>query len=354
MPRPLFAYYNIHVVAMADDKDGDLEARLRRHSAFFTSMVKLIPAQCYHTSEEVDDEEEEPQSSKFFRNKRNRAPKQAIKEACKRAKRLKLDPSAQEQVQESGQKGEISRSTSEDDKERVGGSRVRPYFSVERVPSNSLAELRERLKNRIVELRSRRNAPPEKSSAETPADHTGHPQKQRRKEKKKALTRQTSVSQSVAKEPERPSIEDKGHLVFSKFDFVTPPVDRKPSSKKRDYKKLLAKAEARQKKIDEMTEQDLRKGQELQKQLKWKKAIDRAEGRKMKDNPALLQKTLKRIEKRKTKSSKEWEERKSRQQRQVDKRQEIRQQHIQERIEQKKAKAVGKKRRGRRGRNPGF
>ena len=357
----------------SDTRSDDLETRLRRHSAVFTSMIQLIPARYYHKPEEKEEEEEEePHPSKFFRNKRNRAPKQAVKEAIKRAKRLKLDPFVHERVKK------CDKSNNGPDEDKVeseeagtvesegepngyrGSSGDHHNFSVEYVKSTSLPELRERLRKKIAELRSRRKAPPGRDSVENPTDckdDQPHEQRRKRKEKRKIRINQTNVSQAPSRESERPSIEDKGHLVFSKFDFSVPLTDREQTTKKKDYKKLLARAEAKQKKLEELTEQDLRKGRELHEQLKWQHALGQAAGKKMKDNPALLQKTLKRIDKRKAKSRKEWKQRADREQRKIEKRQEIRQKHIEERIEQKKAKAVGRKRGGkgkRRSRKPGF
>ena len=313
----------------------DLEARLRSHSDFFTSMVKLIPERCYLVTEEDEDEDE--QSSKFFRNKRNMVPKSVIKEASKRTKRLKFNPL---EDKESEEKMVLSESVSEDMK------KDNPHFSVEHVQSSSLPELRERLRNRLTELRTKRNAQVETNREKQLKKH------KERKDKSLAA-KGISASHATSKEPDRPSIEDNGQLVFSKFDFSTPLAERKPTGKKKDYKKLLAKAEAKQKKIEEMTEQDLKKGRELQEHLKWQQANSRAEGKKMKDDLSLLHKTLKQIDKRRTKSRKDWDQRLSIQEKAVAKRQEIRQQHIQERIDLKKAKSVGK-RRGGKGRKAGF
>ena len=352
-----------------DSSLDDLEKRLRRHSAVFVSLAQLIPARYYHTPEEEEEKEEEESGlGKFFRNKRNRAPKQAIKEASKRAKRLKFDPAVQERVQEFEKKHEESKNDSEESEE-VGtvlegeyceSSGDHPSFSVERVKSRSLPELRERLRDKIAELRSKRKAPPENDSTDKSARYEeNQPHKQRQKKKKRKIREKetTGVSQIACRGSERPSIEDKGQLVFSKFDFSVPLVDREKTTKRTDYKRLLARAEAKQKKLEELTEQDLRKGQELQEQLKWRHALEQAGGRKMKDSPALLRKTLKRVDKQKSKSRKEWKQRKDQERRKIEKHQEARQKHIEERIEQKKAKAAGKRRGGkakRRSRKPGF
>ena len=305
--------------------------------------MKLIPERYYLVAEEEDEDE---QSSKFFRNKRNKAPKSTIKEASKRTKRLKFNPSEDKGSEE---KMELSESISEDMKDSLDKD-DRPHFSVEQVQSSSLPELRERLKTRLTELRSKRNAQAEKPDAKRDKRSGRNKQTDKTKSQAKGI----SASQAASKESDRPSIEDDGQLVFSKFDFSTPLAERKPTGKKKDYKKLLARAEAKQKKIEEMTELDLKKGRELQEHLKWQQANSRAEGKKMKDDLSLLHKTLKHIDKRRMKSRKDWDQRISTQEKAVAKRQEIRQQHIQERIDLKKAKSVGRGHGGKRKRKAGF
>ncbi|KAJ3827187.1 surfeit locus protein 6-domain-containing protein [Lentinula raphanica] len=72
-----------------------LRASLERHNDTFETLLKLIPAKYYI----VQDLTEEQAFSKFQQNKKKpKAPKQAIKEASKKAKREKLDPANQKTV----------------------------------------------------------------------------------------------------------------------------------------------------------------------------------------------------------------------------------------------------------------
>lgn len=67
----------------------ELKASLERHNAEFEALLKLIPAKYYL----VPDDAGEQQNSKYQKNsKKQKAPKQAIKEATKKAKRDRLDP----------------------------------------------------------------------------------------------------------------------------------------------------------------------------------------------------------------------------------------------------------------------
>ncbi|EIN14640.1 SURF6-domain-containing protein [Punctularia strigosozonata HHB-11173 SS5] len=68
---------------------ADLKASLEKHNATFESLLNLIPAKFYLVQEET----EEQANAKYQKHsKKTKAPKQAIKEAGKKAKREKLDP----------------------------------------------------------------------------------------------------------------------------------------------------------------------------------------------------------------------------------------------------------------------
>ncbi|OSD01056.1 SURF6-domain-containing protein [Trametes coccinea BRFM310] len=66
-----------------------LQESLEKHNEAFESLLKLIPAKYYLVPDDVD----EQLASKYMKNsKKQKAPKQAIKEASKKAKKEKLDP----------------------------------------------------------------------------------------------------------------------------------------------------------------------------------------------------------------------------------------------------------------------
>ncbi|KAI0943630.1 hypothetical protein AcW1_002748 [Taiwanofungus camphoratus] len=66
-----------------------LQDSLEKHNETFETLLKLIPAKYYLVHEET----EEQIASKYQKNsKKQKAPKQAIKESSKKAKREKLDP----------------------------------------------------------------------------------------------------------------------------------------------------------------------------------------------------------------------------------------------------------------------
>lgn len=71
-----------------------LSERLMQDVQIFDDLLKLIPAKFY-----VMDKSEEA-NGKFQHNKRKKAPKQAIKDATKKAKKAKLDPNNAKSIAE--------------------------------------------------------------------------------------------------------------------------------------------------------------------------------------------------------------------------------------------------------------
>lgn len=95
------------------------------------------------------------------------------------------------------------------------------------------------------------------------------------------------------------------------------------------------------------TLQQLKKQGKVDKVLdkKWRMAIDRAEGKKVKDDPTLIRKTLKNVQKRKERNRKKWQERKETTERRQEKRQEKRVKNIKRRKQDKKAAQIKRRKR---------
>lgn len=341
-------------------EEEELEKRLRAHSCHFASMVELIPAKFYCEPEPGDAQD----SGKYWVNKRK---KKTPKEVAKKAKRMKLDPARKSvaELQTEVVNGEADEGSSEG--KQLNG------FSVENVRSSSLSDLQERLKAKIESLRNNRKVPPEGGASEKVAEKVAVKRQKKvdKRKRDKELRKKKLVSggggqsglangdkmRGVVKASSND--EDSDRVVFSKFDFSAPVVETevqlgKKKSRKRDYKRLLAKAEATQKKLDEVKRNDERRGRELERKLQWQKALDMARGTKLKDDPKLLKKTSKRIEKRKGKSKKKWEERKDSEREGMEKRQEKRKRNIDQRRDQVKERKIKKRAKKSGTRKPGF
>lgn len=128
-------------------------------------------------------------------------------------------------------------------------------------------------------------------------------------------------------------------FVFSKLSFaLQQPVEKNESKvrkrnkfKGRDYRRLLLKATHREEKLANMREQNPQKATAVQNTIAWERAFRRAEGQKVKDNIELLKKGLKRKEKTKQKSRKQWAERKGAEEHRRNLKQQKRNQNIEKR-----------------------
>ncbi|VDO48931.1 unnamed protein product [Onchocerca flexuosa] len=102
-------------------------------------------------------------------------------------------------------------------------------------------------------------------------------------------------------------------LIFSKFDFIVRDEKQKETKKDKrdkftgkDYKRLLQKAEKREERLEQVRSKNPEKALRIENNIQWKKALSRAEGQKVKDNPELLERSLKRKEKMKEYKKKKW------------------------------------------------
>lgn len=336
---------------MADEKRLELEKRLVGHSAYFNSLIELVPVKHYLP---VDDEE---QASKFYKNRQKKAPKQTIKEASRKAKRARLDPNQHKTIHEIQKEAEGNAAMKSPSEQNSEEKPANTSFSVEKVESRNLDDLRSRLHARLQDFQRKRKA------AENGKADEQHPRKKKSKKEVKEKNNQKIASsfkdsKSFGKQDSPPSnkvLNDSGEVVFSKFDFLETKKAPRPGTKVKNYSKLLAKAEARKKKLETLTKEDGEKAKEFKEKHSWSQAIEKAEGVKQHDDPKLLKKAMKKREKVKTKSKKQWKERMDHQKKQTDDKQKQRQKNIKERIEAKKGKKEGKKTsKGNKKHRPGF
>jgi len=120
----------------------------------------------------------------------------------------------------------------------------------------------------------------------------------------------------------KPIFNKEGKVVFSKFDFSDKnggTVEKKRKSDVptgRNYKQLLEKVHKQTEMIANVERVDKVKAAEMKEKVLWKKVLSKAEGVKVRDDPDLLKRALKKKEGRVKKSKKEWKNRED----QVDKR----------------------------------
>lgn len=133
--------------------------------------------------------------------------------------------------------------------------------------------------------------------------------------------------------------EDK--MVFSKIDFANLGKPNKNIRKEKDPKKLLQKLEFEKEKIEELKESgEVEKAIEIKEKTVWKNALAKASGEKVKDDPVLLKKSLKKQEQKHRSSKKKWEQRIKGVEKAKEEKQKKRQENVQKRKKDKKTKKL--------------
>lgn len=290
-----------------------------------------------------------PDTEAHLKTKERKKPSRDGKQSnINPAKKSKLNPHHLKVIQQ------LNKYVSDDDENdsAVGNKAKKKNWFIEK-PQYSIEELHDRLQKKIEEIKLER----EKKIL----------QKQRTRNSKNFLKHgkktdstpapvKTVVESSVEKDNE-PLVEKsqnntealltkEGKVVFSKFDFsqMVGNVSSTKSSKKRklptgkNYELLLLKANREKERIEKLKQENPKKAGEVIEKKSWEKAVAKAEGTKIKDDPELLKKSLKRKLAKKKQSTKQWEERNVKLQAKMQKRQDRRNANLQKRKEHKKNK----------------
>lgn len=140
----------------------------------------------------------------------------------------------------------------------------------------------------------------------------------------------------------KPIFNKEDKIVFSKFDFDNLGKHKKPKQEK-DPKKLLKKLEHQKDTIQKLKDSgDAEKAIEIREKSQWKNALAKAEGQKVKDDPHLLMKSVKKQEQKQRSSKKKWEQRLEKVDKAKKEKQHKRTENIQKRKKEKKNKKLQK------------
>ncbi|KAJ3348313.1 hypothetical protein HDU83_001386 [Entophlyctis luteolus] len=353
--------------------DDDMQRLLRVHKSI-DALVDLIPAKYYippstsrkDPTDSVATSDADPGALGNKKNKDNSsrtsggsggkilathnakkqaAPKQAIKEATKKAKKWKLDPSSDAHLLTSAAvASEAEKSVSN------GASTVQP--------ANSIEELRDRLRQKIAMARLKRglevkDTAQDGSQGESPSAASSHSfrngtagnapiprsrqeilekRMKKRKELKEqiqkrksgdssALSSKKNAAKDIAAELKKAALSGEGSLDFSRISFSSKSTSKDAVTltngafkntrlaKKHDPKTLLTKLEHEKQKLAELAVKNPEKHAAVVEASKWEKATAMAHGEVVRDNVSLVKKSVKKLEKRKAKSQSEWKKR---------------------------------------------
>ncbi|KAM8705377.1 hypothetical protein ACLKA7_009786 [Drosophila subpalustris] len=140
----------------------------------------------------------------------------------------------------------------------------------------------------------------------------------------------------------KPVYNEEAKIVYSKIDFAANP-GAKVKKSHQNPKEILKKLKDTRQHINELKEQgETDKAAEIQNNIAWKKAFDKIEGKKVKDDTKLLQKAIKKRKVEKKVAKKKWTDRKQKVEHDIAKRQKKRQENLDKRSKDKKNKKLKK------------
>lgn len=148
--------------------------------------------------------------------------------------------------------------------------------------------------------------------------------------------------EATSSKPRQPVFNSEAKMVFSKIDFSGLGNKHEKRTEK-DPKKILQNLEKQKEKIKELEMGGNKdKAVEIKEKVAWKNALAKAEGEKVKDDPILLKKSIKKREQLKKTSQKKWKVREDGVKKAQDERQRKRNDNIAKRKKEKKTTKLKK------------
>ncbi|KAH6929404.1 hypothetical protein HPB50_027326 [Hyalomma asiaticum] len=296
--------------------EDSLRSRLMAEDAYMLRLIDTVPPKYYFDADTVEALTEQINSKVA-----NRVQGSGVKKAHKMAR---LDPGLFQTV------SQLLQASEPKTKKRRKAKASLHSAALDR--ASSLDELRQRLSHKIEALRGKRPAAGERKANKKAAKPASKPTQNKRHKPNQESSPAVS-SKKAAKSPQAvPVFNRDSHIVYSKFELADSTAGANTRPKVEKKKKLVRQLELKAEKMKNLEEHDPERAKEAQEKQKWHRALDRAEGIKVKDDPVLLKASLKRHEKRRQQSRKKWESRTEH----VKQRQEERQQKRRDNIKARK------------------
>ncbi|GAB4836428.1 hypothetical protein Ancab_001340 [Ancistrocladus abbreviatus] len=339
---------------------SSMKGLIHDHSLFFDKLIELIPAKFYLPSNADD----KVWFQGLSKQEKVQAKQKSI-ENTKKSRRDRLDPEKlskttldllKERIENENSKAQAM-DVDADELSGVDGAATANFANLEGDErSVTYEELRERLRNKIEELRAGRGGGSGgvgKKDNER-REKRGGKKRKRNEESSKKLEENNEFGR---KEKERDIAKEvseaaKG-IVFGKVKLG----DDEGRDRKTKKKRKLSKEKELERALK--LEQEGKKDPEKAKKHAWKVVADRAMGKKVHDNTKLLKQSIRKEERKHKKSVEKWKERTKTTEMRKQEKQEKRKENIKSKIEQKKRRKIEKRekklmRPGFEGRKDGF
>lgn len=309
---------------MSDGVDMDIvKEEASGFDKWVTGLVDLIPTQVYISKDMLPSNGDDKKLTKTEKRKRRLNP-----ETCLTTSKLAF------------MNMEDSKSFVSKDEDSVVRNAVNPE------------DLKAKLDAKLKEIRENQNRT---TTNRTEDEQNAIRQKRKaKKEKQKKMKKAKTVVENGMngmKSPDRKITGQSGKVIFNKFDLIQDPIEKEKSANKKKAPLAVraALAEKKEKRLQELEEENPEKAEAKKDKIRWQNAETRLKGDKVRDDATLLRRSLKRKEKAKEKSAQKWAERNEKIETQKKQKQDKRKENIKKRTEQKKSKK-GTKPRGK----PGF
>merc|ERR1712137_1143519 len=166
----------------------------------------------------------------------------------------------------------------------------------------SSSSIRQKLRQKIEGMQSKRKPTKEKPESSVPSRVKEKPQKKKR-------TNTLSVADKAASNKKKPvSNNGEPSQIFNRFNFMESK-ELQNDKRKIGNAKLLAIAEKRKEKLATIRESNPDTARSLEAKQAWQRAMDKAKGIKVKDDPKVLKKVIKKERSMKRRSTKKWADR---------------------------------------------
>ncbi|XP_031481839.1 uncharacterized protein LOC116251613 [Nymphaea colorata] len=320
----------------------DLKALIHEHSLFFDRLVELIPARFYLPHDDGAGKVWFHGLSKDAKASCKKQSRENLRMA--RRQRLEASPSSSSVSTLELLKKSIIDKKSTTERERGGDSDAAPLpFTSngddERNDGGSVTyeELRQRLHQRIEELRGNRNTRDPAAGGKKGKGGKNQQKNQKRGDLGKG-EREMNAGSVEKKPTEKKAEESVGELSFGQVKIAGELVGKKGKKRKGSKVQELERAKRLKQAMD-----DPEKGARVSKRHSWSAALSRAEGVKVHDDPRLLKQSIKKEKRRQQKSAKKWKERMEVVEKNKAAKQQTRSGHIAERAREKKMRRIAKR-----------